>query len=328
MSTSYLKITKPITDAQKITQTTLDCWSVTVADARSWKLPPFQRPLNVNAKVQQLAGRIVLDGGVIPGVFCIGLLDGDRYLVDGQHRREAFFMAAEIAKAKDDPPLVGYVDVRIVHFETMAEMSEEFVNLNSRLVNMRSDDIVRGMEAGCSQVLAIRKSCPFVGYDQIRRGERSPIISMSLVLRMWMGSAHDVPHTTGTSAAQLANELSEDDSGRVIDFLGCCYGAWGRDQAYQKLWGALNLALCAWLYRRIVLSAYSAKTQQIDDQQFTRCLMSLSAASPYIDYLVGRNMGARDIGPAYQRMKILFVARLEQDTGRKHYLPQPPWASK
>jgi hypothetical protein len=322
---SHLKIAKPVTEAQKITQTTLDCWSITVADIKSWKLPLFQRPLKVNDKVQQLAGQIVMDDGVIPGVFCIGFLDGERYLVDGQHRCKAFTIAAEMIK--EGPPMTGYVDVRVVHFGSMAEMAIEFKNLNSRLVNMRADDILRAMEMSCPSVSAIRRSCPFVGYDNIRRGDRSPLISMSTALRVWTGSAHDVPHTTGTSAADLAAELSDEESALSVNFLRCCFEAWGRDVAYQRLYSTMNLMLCAWLYRRIVLSAYSAKTKQIDDSQFVRCLMHLSADKTYVDWLVGRN-GKRDIGPAYMRIKAIFASRLEADTGSKHYLPQPPWASK
>lgn len=324
---AHLRIAKPATEAQKTTQTTLDTWMITAEEARSWKLPPFQRPLRVNAKVQELAGQIAIDGGVIPGVFCIGLLGGERYLVDGQHRREAFLMAADMAKEKTKEELTGFLDVRVVHFSTMAEMAEEFVNLNSRLVTMKPDDIIRGLEASYPTISEVRKACPFVGYDQIRRNERSPVVSMSTVLRVWVGSARDVPHSSGTTAAQLATALSDDESKHLIDFLDCCHKAWGKDAAYYKLWTSLNLIICAWLYRRIVMSAYSAKTQRIDKAQFTKCLMHLSTADLYVSWLVGRNLNTRDLGPGYKRVKGLFGTRLEQDTGRKHYLPQPSWAS-
>lgn len=59
----------------------------------------------------------------------------------------------------------------------------------------------------------------------------------------------------------------------------------------------------------------------------TKCLMSVSAAEIYVDWLVGRNMSARDLSPAYKRLKGLLASRLEGDTGRKHLLPQPPWAA-
>jgi len=326
MGMNNMKIAKPSTEAQKATRTTLDCRAISPADAKAWKLPPFQRGLTINSKVEALAGQIALDDGVIPGVFCIGILNGDHYLVDGQHRRAAFLMAADLVKEKGKAELVGYVDVRVVHFSSMAEMAEEFVNLNSRLVNMKADDIVRGLEESCAPVAALREACPFVGYGHIRRGDRSPIISMATVLRTWMGSAHESPHTTGVSAAQLAEEFSDEESKIAVRFFTCAWNAWGRHDQYAKLWSGMNLLLCAWLYRRIVLSAFSTKTQQIDDAQFTNCLMHLSTAEIYVQWLVGR--GKRDMGVAYQKIKGLFATRLEHDTGKRHYLPQPPWASR
>jgi hypothetical protein len=313
---TQIRIVRPTTDAQKTTETTLDTWEITPDVAKSWKLPPFQRPLRVNAKVIALAGQIALDGGVIPGVFCIGSLGGERYLVDGQHRREAFLMS---------DCLTGYIDVRVAHFKTMGEMAEEFVNLNSRLVNMRPDDIIRGLESSYEPIAKLRKACPFVGYDMIRRSDKAPVVSMSTVLRTWMGSAHDVPHTSGTSAAQLATEFTTEDSTHLMDFLGCAIAAWGKDAAYHRLWSSLNLTVCMWLYRRLVMSAYSVKTQRLTKEQFTRCLMSLSAAEVYVDWLLGRNLNTRDLSPAYQRIKGLFASRLEVDTERKHLLPSPPW---
>jgi hypothetical protein len=132
-----LKIAKPATVAEKKTQTTTDTWEFDVAMAKTWRSPPFQRPLRVNDKVTAAAAEIKTDGGVIPGTFTIGIFENTRWLVDGQHRREAFYQSG---------CATGYVDVRILYFDSMADMAEEFVRVNSRLVNMRPDDIVRGME--------------------------------------------------------------------------------------------------------------------------------------------------------------------------------------
>jgi hypothetical protein len=37
-----------------------------------WKLPAFQRPLRVNAKVLALVEEIRTEGGVIPGILTLG----------------------------------------------------------------------------------------------------------------------------------------------------------------------------------------------------------------------------------------------------------------
>lgn len=313
-----LRIVKPTTEAQISTQTALDTIEITPDIVRSWKLPAFQRPLRINDKVMLLADQIRRDGGVVPGVFTIGVLNKNRFLIDGQHRRESFLLSKCI---------VGYVDARFCHFDDMAEMGEEFVNLNSRIVNMRPDDILRGLEDTYAPLGKIRKRCPFVGYDQIRRSEKSPVLSMSALLRCWVGSSTEAPRTTGGSATSFAVTLSTEEADQCINFLDCAIAAWGRDQAYGRLWLNLNLVLSMWLYRRLVITPYSVSTRQIGRELFTKCLMSLSADSSYLDWLVGRNVNRRDTSPAYTRIKGIFAKRIEVETGHKPRLPQPAWAS-
>lgn len=312
------RIVKPQTEAQKTTGTTMDTIEVTPDIVKSWKLPPFQRPFRLNEKVQLLAQQIKRDDGVIPGVITLGILDRERYLVDGQHRREAFVISE---------CLVGFVDVRVLHFADMAEMGDEFVNLNSQISKMRPDDILRGLEASYEPLRKIRRRCPFVGYDMIRRSEKSPVLSMSAAIRCWVGSGTEVPRSSCGSAATLARTFSGEEADQLIKFLDCAIAAWGRDAQYARLWSSLNLSLCMWLYRRLVIAPYSSKTQRLSDDQFTKCLMSVSATEMYVDWLLGRNLGNRDLSPAYGRLKGIFVSRLEHDTGKRHLLPQPAWAS-
>lgn len=313
-----LQIVKPKTAAQMSTHTTLDTIEVTPDLTKSWKVPPFQRPLRINDKVMQLASKIREDGGVIPGVVVLGVLNKERYIVDGQHRREAFLLSE---------CLTGYVDIRVLHFDDMAEMGEEYVNLNSRLVNMRPDDVLRGIEETFPTLGKIKKRCVFVGYDQIRRSEKSPVLSMSALLRCWSASSTEVPRGSCGSALSLARTLSMEEAETCIDFLCLAYSAWGRDVAYMRLWTNLNLTLCMWLYRRLTITPYSPNTPRLTKDLFGKCLMSLSADSQYPDWLVGRNNAQRDSSPAYARIKAAFAKRIEIETGRKPRLPQPAWAS-
>ena len=181
-----LKIVKPTTPAQKQTLSTTETIQVSPSEVRGWKLPPFQRPLTINDKVQALAKQIASDDGVIPGVITIGVMGGDRWIIDGQHRRESFLLSG---------CLIGYCDVRVLHVTDMATMAEEFDHLNSRLVNMRPDDYLRAMEASHPELAKIRKACPFVSYGQVRRGDKSPVLSMSSLLRCWASSSKEVPAT-------------------------------------------------------------------------------------------------------------------------------------
>lgn len=303
----------------KVTRTALDTIEVTPDTLRSWQIPPFQRPLRVNEKVRTLAETVAQDDGVIPGVMTIGVLKGVYYLLDGQHRREAFFLS-ECKR--------GYVDIRIHHFDSMAEMGEEFVNLNSQIVRMRPDDILRGLEGTIDSLQLIKKRCPFVGYDQIRRGSAAPIVSMSALIRCWVASATEVPRACGESAQHMALQLSTDEAETLCDFAEMAFNAWGRDQEYHRLWGGLNLTLCMWLYRRLVISQYSPNTTRITKDVFRKCLMSVSAASDYVDWLVGRMPNDRDRSPCYMRLKPIFVKRIEVESNHKTRLPAPAWASK
>lgn len=302
----------------KATQTSVDTILVTEEFLKNhWKSPAFQRPLRINAKVMALAEQIKQDRGVIPGVITIGVMGKDHYLLDGQHRCRAFILSG-IAE--------GFCDVRYRHFNTMADMGEEFVNLNSALVRLRPDDILRGLEGTSEALQLIRKKCPFVGYDQIRRGERAPILGMSVLLRCWYGSSPETPASSGPSAAAVAHSLTVDEAQDCIDFILLAEKAWGRDAEYQRLWSSLNMTLCMWLYRRLVLTQYSGKTPKLNKDQFRACLMSLSAETHYLEWLVGRNLSERDRGPAYTKIKAVFAKRLMADMGvRKVFLPHPPW---
>jgi hypothetical protein len=173
-----LKIVKPTTDSEKVTRTVVDTIEITPAVVNAWIVPPFQRHLKINDKVRALAETIKGDGGVIPGVITLGVFERKQYLLDGQHRREAFLMS----ECQE-----GYVDIRQHHFDSMAEMGEEFVALNSQLVVMKPDDILRGLEGSCEALQIVRNACPWVGYDQVRRGARAPLLGMAMVMRPPVG---------------------------------------------------------------------------------------------------------------------------------------------
>lgn len=139
-----LKAVPPlITRAQKTTRTKLDTIVIDPGSVRAWKSPPFQRPLTINAKVKELALNIKQDDGVIPGVLTLGAIGKEVYLLDGQHRREAFLLS-ECPR--------GYADVRY------HDMGEEFVNVNTPLVRLRPDDILRGLESSTQALLILRKA--------------------------------------------------------------------------------------------------------------------------------------------------------------------------
>ena len=314
-----LKVVQPARKINKATRTRVDTILVTPQSIGEWALPPFQRPLNVNEKVRALALQIKDDDGVIPGVLTIGMLDRKRYLLDGQHRREAFLLSGCVE---------GYTDVRYAEFDTMAEMGVEFVNLQSQLVRMRPDDVLRGLEASVEGLAIVREKCPFVGYDQVRRnGKSGAVLSMSAALRCWSMSAAEVPTGSGDSAAHVAQKFTVDDAREMVLFLNVAFKAWGRDSEYWRLWANLNLLICMWVYRRTVITQWSPRTPKLTRDQFMGALMALSADSTYLSWLIGRNVGERDRSPCYQRIKSLMVRRISEEMGKKIVFPAPPWAS-
>lgn len=316
----HLKIVKPTTEAQKERRITLDTIFVSPQDVRRWKIPSFQRPLKVNEKVMTIAKEIAVTG-LIPGTLTLGVMDKELYLIDGQHRREAFLHADVIE---------GIADVRYCHFDSEAEMAEEFIKLNSSIVRMSPDDMLRGFEKSTPGLQRIRRACPYVGYDNVRRNEKNgtPVLSMSALLRCWFGSAPEVPANGGLSAARVLPMLSNEEVETMTGFLELAFTAWGRATEHHRLWGNLNLTICMWMYRRLVITPYSANIKKLTKEMFLKCLMSVSADATYSDYLLGRALREKDRSPTYSKLKQIFAKRLEVETGDKPRLPSPVWGGR
>lgn len=314
-------------EAPKAMQSRMETLIITPPMVNSWKIPPFQRPVRINDKVRAVTEKIKTTE-TIEGVVTLGKLkaDGSIYIVDGQHRIEAF-------KLSEIPEAIA--DVRVCMFDSMGDMAEEFVQLNQQLVRMRPDDILRGLESTTSSLKLIRKSCEFVGYDQIRRGSAGAILSMSALLRCWNAAGYETPsasNASGLSAAGLAQNLDQSSVQNLIAFLATAHSAWGRDPEYFRLWSNLNLALCMWLWNKLVIDRDRFGNKRyvvLNVTDFKRCLMSVSAESDYLAWLPGRNLGERDRSPCYSRLKSIFARRLASEKGgTRPALPSPAWASK
>lgn len=313
-----LKFGKPTGDAERATQTTLDTIEVTPQLVGAIKCPPFQREVRINQKVVRLTEE-VRRTGVLPGILTLGVLDGATYIVDGQHRLNAFLQAGIP---------VGYADVRMHYFNSMGEMANEFVQLNSQLVRLRPDDILKGLEQSNIYLQRIRRRCPYIGYSALRRGANAPVLSMATMLRMWAGTRTDAP-VMWASAVMVADQLDDAETDMAIEFLTVCYEAWRRDVEYSRLWGALNLSLCGWLWRHVVraeMAKSKARSDRLTLDQFKRGMMALSAAQDYLEWLVGRSHAEINRAPGYNRVKTILAARYMQDQKSKLRLPSPSWA--
>ena len=80
----------------------------------------------------------------------------------------------------------------------------------------------------------------------------------------------------------------------------------------------------SWLHMGGSLSHQHARFTK---DEFRKCLMALSAESQYLDWLHGRQLGERDRGPGYSRIKSIFQRRYHQDTSKAVRLVQPAWSA-
>lgn len=313
------------TVAERHTRTKMDTIQLTPAKVGAWMKPPFQRTLLINSRVREVVDTITKNGGVVPGILTLGMVGNDTYLVDGQHRIEAFKMTGLQE---------GFADVRIHWFTDVGAMAEEFEQLNSALVNWKPDDILRARECYMPALQQLRKLCPFIGYTMIRRSTGAPLVSMSAVLRCWFGSETEVPAAGGgRSARDAAERLTMEEAHALAAFLELPVAAWGRDAEFYRLWANLTLCLSMWLYRRTVVQLYTPATTRLTRDQFRNGLQAMSADERFLEYLVGRGMNDTSRAPTYNRIKAVFSARLEAEFGGKTRggatklrLPSPSWA--
>lgn len=296
-----------------------------LADFDSWQRPRFQRPLRVNRKVFELAEELKHNGGILPGILTLGQIPGDAaiYVVDGFHRIEG-------GKISGLPEFIG--DVCLKEYESMSAMAEDYVRLNSSLVRMRPDDLLRGLEENSEGLHKLREHCDFVGYDQIRRGDSHIVVGMSALLRCWFGSSTETPgQNVGGSSATVADRLDELELQNLIAFLNIAYTAWRNDPENHRLWGNLNLTMCMWLFRQLVLNPRQSKNRrhvQLNVHEFKNCLLGVSANKEYVDYLLGRHMNERDRSSCFRQLRMLFLRRLNADgvSGRKSVVfIKPNW---
>lgn len=313
---------KGMKQAPKAARSKMDTMILTPSIVDAWVAPPFQRPLKMNEKVRAIAQELTHNGGVIDGILTLGVVEGDTtlYLLDGQHRIAAF----RISDLKE-----CIVDVRICTFAHMGEMGDEFVKLNSAIVRMTPDDVLRGMEATIPAIHNIKEACDFVAYNNVRRSDGGPVLSMSAAIRAWFGSNSETPKQGLASSVVLAREMAPNDAQELIRFLNLARAAWGDEPQNYRLWTALNLCLCMWLYRKLVLDKHPKATRRyvvVNHDIFKKCLMSVAANTDYVDWLVGRSLSERNRAPCYIRLKAIFINRLKLEYHtEKPQMPQPAW---
>jgi hypothetical protein len=306
-------------------QSVLECRILSLDDFDQWVRHPYQRPVLENQKVQELAAELRANGGIIPGVLTLGRLPNDPniYGVDYQHRIAA-------CKLSGRTQFIG--EVRTVEYGSMAEMAKDTIKLNSRLNNLRPDDVLRALEPSSPLLAQLHTACNFISYtSHVRRASRnSGVLSMSATLRCWSASTGETPSFGGgLPSAELVETLDQEDLQQLIAFLAAAYEAWKDEPEYYALWATLNLTMCMWLFRQLVMKRPDKKSRAVHltVAEFARCLMSVSAAGDYLNWLPGRKLSDRDRSPCYTRLRAIFTKRIIDDIGHRPIFPQPQWYS-
>ena len=310
-----------------------DAILVTRDEIESWVLPPFQRPLKDNAKVDRYREKLRENEGCVSGgVITLGRIPGDPkmiYKVDGQHR-----LHAALTSGLDEFLLTIHIKL----YPNFAAMALDYVELQDSLVPMTKDDILKAAMENIPQLRTIIKQCTFVGFDNIRRATTtSKLISMSAALNCWIGSAQDTPGAKSVPT-DAARDLPEDEISNMCAFLNLCHSAWSNDVANHRLYGNLNLTMCAWMFRQLVLKSMSGVPRKLthttmDAMTFRKCLLTLAADHNYVDFLFKRNMHERDRNPTYRKLKLIFIQRLNDEETRAGRpprknlkFPAPAWS--
>jgi hypothetical protein len=319
--TKIMVFAKPKADepAREFVATQMETKLLTLAEMDGWALPPFQREEVQTKRVIEFAEGLKQNGGTIGGVIHLGRLPNDdaTYLVDGQQRRNACHLSG-----RDE----FIADVCEKLYDSMIEMAAEFQNLNSRLVPLKPDDLLRACEVTHKAMQQLRSNCPFVGYGFIRRADHSPVLSMSAALKSWFGSGYGTPQNPG-QAINLLDQFTDTQCQLLTVFLLAAYTAWGNDKQAARLWSNPNLTMCMYLYRKLMLEQ-SNRRAAVPADMFRKCLMSVAANSNYYDWLQGRHLHERDRSPCYKRLRTIFAERLTQEYGGKLYrMPSPDWVS-
>jgi hypothetical protein len=329
-------------DPEELNPKVVDFITVSKKDTDKWEIPPeIQRPLKVNTKVIAVAQALPLTKK-LEGTITLGFWDGVVWILDGQHRLAAFILAQEKYGLADRVNILCHIEV----FATRAAMAARFRLLQQSLLKMSPDDGLRPMAINTPSLQILTRECPFIGFGNIQRlFQTSQTLSMSVLLRCWHGSSFESPSLSNSSMSEYALSMSEAEACECASFLKLAFQVWARIPEYARLWGILNITLCMWFYRRMVLEPASGITKLNPDQfrvwlgclfedplSIPRAQEKMNWISPYRDWLIGKAMNIETRRIAAQQIKLRALKFLPARTKhpakvRKLKFPSAPWMS-
>lgn len=312
-----------------------------------WDHPSFQRPLLINSDVIALAIAMQLEAAEesdnmcnIPGTVEFGRYGGKDHLIDGQHRiHGAFAIASGVKRVEDRGAILvpggvlakaAAMDIKITPYDTFAEMAEAFAAFNKKLVALKPDDLLRAREESNPHLKRLRMTCPFIGYTKNKDTKDHIMLSMSTAIRTWFGSGYTPASGPAAENAQRQLAADETEADNLIEFFEACEQA-GWVGNYPRLWGACNLGINMWLWRKMVLGTAnkfrggpSTSWMILTKAQYTEGMVEMRKSAEYQSFLSGLSLRYQDRMPTYEWLKSLFKVVIQRHglIGAKFPVPQ------
>ena len=299
----------------------------------SWLIPDWQRHVRTNPKGRQLCEDIK-EIPILESMIIVGVIQRRGkyvlYLLDGHHRKEHFL--------KSGAPYI-IIDVKFAYVETMGEMADLYLKCQDQIVKSSPNDNLKGLAVNSKTLNHIIKHCTCVTLDAARSGASNASVTMSTVIQVWYDSNLDPPkrNTLGSppkSITDLAKKLTMRDAETIVAFIKICEEVFGFNNESSALWKHINLVLCLWLYRVMVLKTEwegceGYKVTYLDDKRFGIGLSALRHSRFYSSMTNKRLGSAVDRKEAYLNMTRWFLSGFPNNNGRTRVrLPKPTWASK
>jgi hypothetical protein len=207
-----------------------------------WKVPPFQRHILLNKRFFTLVAEFRQTHCLPYGTLLIGCWNSILYVVDGNHR-----MAACI---ESGVPAIR-ANVQYVRFDTYVAMVAAYNKVQIPIKVSTPNDRLKVLADLHPPLQSIANACNFVTFSKAAAGQAGQLLTMSMLIQVWEWSKVNPPRPFGgASLEDLAKPLTQVDADNLIIFFQLCRFRFGLSPA---LWRAQNLALCLWLYRRLVL---------------------------------------------------------------------------
>ena len=273
-----------------------------------WQIPLYNRETINNKKVNEIAAALVEDPALRYDHLLIGCRGGVLYKVDGNHRMRAF--------EKSGLPTIR-VNIHFVRFDSEEEEVEAYRQMQEQIKKSTPNDRLKVVSYRHLPIQHIDRECRFVTFGKAAKSAGS-LVTMSTVVQTWEWSKTNPPRpSNGGSIEDLAWGINQNDSVRIVEFMRLCREQLGMD--FMTLWKASNLALCLWLYRRLIwYEDADHRWSKLTSREFGSGLLAI-CNSTYAGRITGKKLSNDvDRGAMWSNFIRSFRKGLAEVEGRRN----------